>query len=142
MALIARTVSISAPPAKVWQVITRVERWPEWATHMKSLVPQGEGPVGLGSRVRVKAKGLPGSIWEVTEFEPQRSYTWVTSLAPGLSMTGGHVVEPEDDGSRATLSLEASGPLAAVVGPLLAIVFRRNTRLATDGLKAYCERST
>ena len=142
MTLIARTVSINALPDKVWKIITDVERWPEWATYMKRLEPQGEATLGLGSLVKVTPKGLPGSIWEVTEFDSARSYTWVTSLAPGLRMTGGHVVEPEGAGARVTFSLEVSGPVGALVGPLLAVVFRRNTRLATEGLKAYCEQST
>lgn len=139
MASVARTVHIEAPPERVWQVATDVERWPEWASYMQSLVPESERPLAMGSRVRVTPKMMPCSVWTVTEFDDGRSYTWETSLAPGLRLVGGHVYEPEGSGTSATFSLATAGPLGVALGPLLALVFRRNTRLATDGLKAHCE---
>jgi hypothetical protein len=126
-------------PQVVWEVILDVEGWPRWAAYMKSLARQTDGPLALHSEVKVTPKGLPGNVWRVTEFEPPRSYTWVTRLAPGLDMSGGHVVEPAATGAKATFSLEASGPLATVASPVLSIVFNRNTRLATQGLKEFCE---
>ena len=140
MLSISHTVHINAPPNKVWQVMVDVEAWPRWAEYMKRLERQGEGELRLGSRVNVTPRGLPGSVWEVTEFEAGHSYTWTTQLAPGLRLTGGHVVEADGVGTKATFSLEASGPLSLPAAPVLSLVFGRNTRLATNGLKAYCER--
>ena len=139
---VSRTVHIDAPVERVWRVATDVERWPEWASYMRSLVPQDEGPLRMGSRVRVTPKGMPGSVWTVTEFDEGRSYTWETSLAPGLRLAGGHVYEAEGAGTSATFSLATAGPLGVALGPALGLVFRRNTRLATDGLKAHCEAAT
>jgi len=142
MAGIAHTVLIAAPSEDVWRVTVDVERWPEWAGYMKSLVPQDDGPLAMASRVKVTPRGLPGSVWEVTEFDPPRSFRWETQLAPGLRMIGGHVLDGEDGGTRATFSLEVSGALGVIAAPLLGIVFRRNTRLATEGLMVYCERGS
>ncbi len=138
-AAVERAIEIDAPAARVWQVITELERWPLWAAQMRKLSREGDVPLGLGSSVRVNPKGMPGGVWTVTEYDPPRSLTWTTDLAPGLRLVGGHLVEPVAGGSRATFSLVASGALATLLGPALAMLFRRNTRLATDGLKRHCE---
>ena len=139
MARVERTVPINATPLGVWETLADVEGWPAWASYMKSLKRQDGGALRLGSRVRVTPKGIPGSVWTVTEYDPPRSYTWTTRLVPGLHLEGGHVVEARGDGATATFSLASTGPLGALLSPLLEIVFRRNTRLAAAGLKGYCE---
>jgi hypothetical protein len=45
-----------------------------------------------------------------------------------MAMTGSHLVEPEGAGTRSTLTLAMSGPLAPVLGPLLGAVMRRVLR--------------
>ena len=116
-----------------------VERWPEWASYMHSLRRQDDGPFGMDSRVKVTPKALTGSVWTVTEFDNGRSYTWQTVLAPGVKMVGGHVAEPDGGATMATFWLEATGPVGTILSPILSLVFLRNTRLATQGLKKYCE---
>jgi uncharacterized protein YndB with AHSA1/START domain len=137
---IAQTIPINAPPDAVWEAMVDVERWPVWAAYMKRLERQESGPLRRGSRVRVTPKGMPGSVWSVTEYDAGRSYTWTTRPAPGLILTGGHVVEAQGDGASATFSLAAAGPLGRALSLLLRLVSRRNTRLAAAGLKRYCER--
>jgi len=119
-----------------------VERWPEWAAQMQSLRRQDEGQFGKGSRVKVTPKMLSGSIWTVTEYDEGKSYIWETALAPGVRMSGGHVVEAESGGTNATFWLDVAGPIGAILSPVLGLVFRRNTRLATQGLKSYCEKAS
>lgn len=139
MGVTARTVWIDAPTQVIWETMIDVEEWPRWASYMNNLSKQDRGPLAVGSRVRVVPKGMPGWVWTVTEYDPPRSYTWTTQLAPGLGLVAGHVVEPKDQGTMATLSLATSGPIGAVLSPLLSLVFQRNTRMATAGLKRDCE---
>ncbi len=142
MPRVARTVSIDAPPERIWEVLVEIEDWPKWASFMRSLERQAEGPFGLGSRVKESPRGLPSAVWEVTEFEAPHSYTWTTQIVPGLGLTASHVVEAEAVGAKATLSIESSGALGLLLSPLLAAAFRRITRLLSQGLKAYCESTT
>jgi uncharacterized protein YndB with AHSA1/START domain len=139
MGTVTRTVWINAPTQVVWEAAIDVEEWPRWASYMNKLTKQNPGSFALGSRVRVDPKGMPGSVWTVTEYDPPRSYTWTTQLAPGLGLVGGHVLEPKEQGTTTTFYLATNGPIGAVLSPLLSIVFRRNTRLATTGLKRHCE---
>jgi len=78
------------------------------------------------------------AVWQVTELDGRRSFTWVTR-SPGVQLTAGHVVDADGAGSRVTLSLEFSG----LVGPLAARLYGRLSRryLATEanGLRERCE---
>jgi len=117
-----------------------VERWPVWASQFKRLERLDAGPLAAGSRVKVKPKGMPGSVWQVTEYEEGHSFTWASSLAPGILVTGGHEVTANGNGTNAEFWLEAGGPLGRLLGPLLRrTVFSRNTRSATEGLKSHLE---
>lgn len=140
MVRVANTVTIGAPSRDVWTQITAMEAWPEWAPQMKRLERLDAGPLRVGSRVRVRPKGLLANTWRVTEFEDGRLFTWETSLAPGFRLSGGHELTPVGEATRTEFWLDAAGPLGAVVGPILRrTLFRRNTRNATEGLKRHLE---
>lgn len=136
---VAQMVAIDAPPAEVWEAMADVAAWPAWASHVRRVERREGGPFGIGSRVEVAPKGMPAAVWTVTEHDPPRSYAWVARPLPGLDLVAGHVVEPRGEGATATLSLTASGPLGAFLLPLLRPLFRRNTGVATAGLKRHCE---
>jgi hypothetical protein len=124
----------------VWATIVDVERWPAWASQFKRLERLDTGPLGRNSRVRVRPNGMPAAVWHVIDYEEGRSFTWASSLAPGVLITGGHVVTSDGTGTNAEFSLEASGALGTLLNPLLRrTVFSRNTRSATQGLKRYIE---
>jgi len=140
MSRYARSIRIGAPPGDVWAAMVDVERWPVWASQFKRLERLDAGPLAAGSRVKVKPKGMPGSVWQVTEYEEGHSFTWASSLAPGILVTGGHEVTANGNGTNAEFWLEAGGPLGRLLGPLLRrTVFSRNTRSATEGLKSHLE---
>jgi hypothetical protein len=140
MSRYARSIGIEAPPADVWATIVDVERWPVWASQFKDLERLDPGPLAAGSRVRVRPKGMPGSVWQVTDYREGSSFTWASSLGPGTLVTGGHELTADGDGTNAEFWLEATGPLGKLLGPLLRrTVFSRNTRSATEGLKRHIE---
>ena len=139
MVSVARSVRIHATAEEVWRALVDVPGWPRWASQMERLELLDE-PFGLGSRVRVKPKGMRAAVWRVTVYEPPRSFTWAARLGPGARLEGGHVVEPDGEGCRVTLSLASSGPFAALLSPMLARAFRRNTAQATEGLKRFFEK--
>jgi len=140
MSRFARSIRIDASAAPVWAVLMDVDTWPVWAAQFKRLERLDGAPLALGSRVRVTPNGMPGSTWQVTEYVPERSFTWQTSLLPGARLAGGHLLTRDGDGVIAEFSLEATGPLGRLLSPLLRrTVFSRNTRNATEGLKRHVE---
>ena len=134
------TVEIDAAPERVWDVMTDVETWPEWADTVTSVTRLDEGPLGLDSKARIEQPKLPPTEYTVTEFSPGRSFTWVAT-SPGVRVTARHDVEAlPDGGTRVRLGVDQAGPLGTVMGRLF---FKRLTEryLATEaaGLKTRCE---
>ena len=94
------TVTIAAPPERVWPVVVDVERWPERIPTVDAVERLDAGPLAVGSRTRLQQPRLPTAVWMVTELADGSSYTWESS-SPGVTITATHVVEPHPDGSRA-----------------------------------------
>ena len=106
-------VTVSAPPERVWEVLTDVERWPERIPTVASVDRLDEGPLRVGSRTRLQQPRLPEAVWTVTDIDEGRSFTW-ESRSRGVAISADHVVEPHGDTTRLTLSVSLSGPLAPV----------------------------
>ncbi|EAP98542.1 hypothetical protein JNB_00200 [Janibacter sp. HTCC2649] len=136
------TVDIAATPERVWEVMTDVERWPEWTDTVTSVTRLDEGPLAVGSKARVEQPKLPPTEYTVTEVEPGRSFTWVAK-GPGVLTMARHSVEAQSGGgTRALLSVEQTGLLGVVMGRLF---FKgltdRYLALEAAGLKARSEGS-
>ena len=45
------------------------------------------GPLAVGAKARIKQPRMFARVWEVTEFEPERSFTWqsVTGMLTGFA---------------------------------------------------------
>ena len=132
------SVDIDSPPKRVWEVMTEVELWPEWTESVQKVKRLDQGPFRVGSRARIKQPRFLPAVWEVTEMDPGRSFTWVTR-SPGIVASGRHRVEPAAKGSRATLSVAYSGLLARLVARFLAGVTDRYLMFEAAGLKQRSE---
>jgi len=133
-----QVLDVEAPPERIWAVMMDVERWPEWTESMRRIERLEGGPMKLGSRARIALKGAPASVWRVTEYTEGRSFTWESS-ALGVRSGASHVIERQDGGSRVTLSVRMSGPMAVVMSPLLRSAARRNVAMEAEGLKRAVE---
>jgi uncharacterized protein YndB with AHSA1/START domain len=135
------SVDIAAPPERVWDVMSDVERWSEWTASISSIQRlDGSGPLRLGSRALVRQPRVRPAVWQVTELENGSSFTWITRAA-GVVAAGRHSVEAIANGTRtrATLALTFSGFLAPLFGRLLRSLNERYLRLEANGLKIRSE---
>jgi len=137
--LIDHSVTIAAPAREVFDIYVDVERWPEWTETMTTVQRLEPGPLVVGARARIKQPRLRKAVWEVTDFEPGRFFTWVSRM-PGLVITARHVVTQAGDETNVTLSVEQSGLLAPVVGPLTKRLTERYLAIEGAGLKRLCEK--
>jgi len=128
------TVFIDASPERVWAVYTDVERWSEWTPVMQKIERLEDGPLALGSTVRIEAKGGPPSAWTVTEFADGRSFTW-EARARGVKLVAWHLIEADGDGSRVRLGVRMTGLMATLLAPFLRSVAKRNVKTEAEGLK-------
>lgn len=117
--MISASSTSSGSPDRLWLLVSEVEQWGDRLptfTSVRALEPWRD--VGVGSRFEVRQPRLPASVYEMTEWTPGRTFTWVAH-APGITTTATHTVSAREGGSVVDLALEWSGPLAAVVRMLL-----------------------
>jgi uncharacterized membrane protein len=132
------SVDIDAPVARVWQVMSDVDRWHEWTPSITSIQRVDGTSLEVGTRAIVRQPKLPRATWTVTALESGRGFTWV-STAPGVRMVAHHRVEPVGAGSRATLVMECGGLLGRAVGRLTRQITNRYLGFEASGLKARSE---
>ena len=116
--MIRASARSAATPDRLWAIVSEVERWGDRLPTIDLVRPLGSGPAGVGSKFEVRQPGLPKAVWEISDWQPGRSFTWV-SAGPGIRSTAVHTVRQDDDGSRLDLSLEWTGPLARVLELLI-----------------------
>ena len=133
------TVQIAAPPERVWEVLTDVERWSEWTETVTSVRRLDEGPLRSGSRAKVNQPKIPETEYVVTELVPERSFTWVAT-GPGVTTTARHDVEAlSGGGSQVRLVVRQGGLLGSVMGRFYRGLTDRYLANEAAGLKARCE---
>jgi carbon monoxide dehydrogenase subunit G len=137
VAYVERGISINAPPAVVWSVMADVERWPEWTASIRSVEAFDGAELAVGRRYRIAARGVPAATWRVERVDDGRGFVWVTTS--GIRIIAGHTIEPEDGGCNVTLSIRTEGLLAALFGPAITRLSRRNMELEAEGLKRRSE---
>jgi uncharacterized membrane protein len=132
-----KTIEINAPTDAIWSVISDVAKWPEWTASIREVELLAPQPLRLGSRVKVRQPKLPTAVWEVTDFQPGRSFTWV-NRSPGMTSTGVHEIVGTADKPRVRLMIDQSGPLSFVARLFLPTT-RRYVDMEAAGLKKRCE---
>jgi carbon monoxide dehydrogenase subunit G len=139
---IERSININAPPERVWAVMMDIERWPEWTESMKSVERLDSGEFGVGSKAKLKIRRSPSAnVWTVTALTPNRSFTWETNSG-GVKGVATHVIEPDGNGSKVTLTVGLSGPVATLFGWFVGTPSRQNVEMEAEGLKRRAEESS
>jgi uncharacterized membrane protein len=134
-------VDISAPAERVWQVFTDVIGWPNWTASVTSVEPLDGPTIETGHRFKIKQPRLPAVVWEVTEVDAPRSWTWVVRSV-GATTSARHEVSPSGPADCVvTQVLDQHGPLGAVFAALTRGMTRRYLALEGAGLKTASERA-
>lgn len=133
------SIDIRADIKDIWNTLIDVERWPEWTRSVDKLERLDRGEFGLGSRARICQPGIPVAIWKVTEFEPGKSFTWV-SEGFGIRNVGGHRLELRGERTVSfTLTLVQTGWVAWLVRSRAEKTAREYLAVESQGLKRRCE---
>ena len=106
--------TISAPPERIWAILTDGSHYTEWDPSIERL----EGTIGPGEKLKVYTKLSPGRGFpvKVTAFEPERRMAWTGGMPLGLFKgVRQFTLAPRDDGTTEFVTEEEySGPLASV----------------------------
>ncbi len=132
-------IDVEASVEQVWECAARGGARPTWAPTVTSVRRLDDGPLAVGSRVRVEQPRIPPTEYVVTEFEPGRSFTWVAT-GPGVRTTARHLLEELGTGStRVTLAVEQAGPVGVVMGRFYRRLTDRYLTAEAEGIKARSE---
>jgi uncharacterized protein YndB with AHSA1/START domain len=132
--MIRVTRESSAPPDRLWSVMSDVRRWAHWLPTVDAVTPlEPDRPDDVGASYTVDQPGLPTAVWTVTERDDGRSFTW-ESARPGIRTVGTHTLTPAASGTTTIeLGIEWSGALAPLVRVALG---RRSLRYVTREAEA------
>lgn len=139
MPSLQRSLTIDAPPARVYEAFADFGRWLEWNPHLRKVTPLCEGPLveGCTARIALKLSPFP-TVWEVTEVNPGRSFAWASSSIPGVRLVFDHIAEEFDGATIATLRVDVEGPLAFLT-PITGAFYEHNLSRSLAALKRMLE---
>ena len=136
------TITIAAPPEKVWEIATDIERYPVWTQDVKDVVVTSRDDEGRPSEVEFRTSALGRSTHYTLSYDySDAPGTLAWSMVKGdieRSIDGAFIFEPLPDGTthvQYDLAIE-------LVMPLPGFVKRRAERRilnAIKELKAYAE---
>jgi len=100
-------IEIAAPPAKVWNILTDIEKWKDWSP----VIVDSSGTASLGSKLRITMcgkdgkEGKAGPTYEpvITIFEAPKKLQWKATMMAEFVMTNGKVLELEETASGTRL---------------------------------------
>lgn len=130
-----RQFVVHVPLREAWDHLARVEDWPSWAPHIKSVSLSPPGPLTAESEGVFKLAGGARATFRMEVFEPPRRWQWVGKF---LTVTAhyDHHFEPIDDQMTSlTWTVLAEGPGAGTLGRLFGAVYRRNLERAIPRLQ-------
>ena len=130
-------IRIKATPEAIWDAVADPETWPGWTKAIYRVKKLSEGPLGVGSRLRI-------IIWCII---PVRLHMTITEFVPGqrVAMEGKalvarlsryYMLQPQNGRTRAIVGGEATGllaPLTWVIGQVLSKEIVQDLRVKIEG---------
>ena len=130
----AAEVAIAATPTQVWRVLADIEAWPSWSASFAAI--EADDTASEPSAYRVDQPPLPHALWTITDWQPERGFTWQTRGASSL-LAAEFTVTTRGSATHVTQDLHWSGPMAwmarATYGPV-------GLRYADEHLRALAQR--
>ena len=134
------SITISAPPARIWGLLTDAGGYPNW----NSTVNRIDGPIEHGARITVHARVPSERAFPLTvsSFQPTRSMVWSSGMPLGL-FTGQRTFSlsgTADGRTQFEMKEQFSGLLAPLIGRAIPDLQPAFDKFAAD-LKAAAERA-
>lgn len=93
---------IAASPAAVWELLVDLDAWPKWGPTIRGArLDEPHTELGPHATGMVQTSLLVSVPFEVTEFDPGRSWAWKVAGVPATR----HRVDPVGDGARVSMSV-------------------------------------
>ncbi len=122
------TIDIERRPDDVFAFVSDLGNDPRWRREWVEAKRATAGPIGVGTSCALYAKVLgrrTEAVYEITEYEPNRSVTWKTVSGP-LPLSFWRSVDGSSRGTRVTMGY--SGEFHGFLGLLRPILIRMGER--------------
>jgi len=99
-------IEISAPPSKVWSIISDINNWQEWSP----IIKESQGTASIGSELTItmigKEKGEDGPKYNpvITELDEPNTLRWRAQMLAGFVFTNYKELELEETSSGTKLT--------------------------------------
>jgi carbon monoxide dehydrogenase subunit G len=139
MVKIEGSVMIDRPVEEVWKFITDLSNMSKWYPAILEARPTSAGPIGVGSTIEIRRKNMT-IPQRITEWEPNRKFTFVVTSGPAKGTTGTYSVENIDGKTRLTLSGDFNvNGIYKLVGPFITPSERREALASLSDAKRVLE---
>ncbi len=142
--MITHSIEIDRRPEDVFAYLDQPERHAEWQTQIVSAKVEGQGPVGVGTRVREIRKfggREQDTSYEITEHEPPRRSSFRGTAGP-VRPVGTVIVEPVGDGSKSRVAVEldlVGQGIGVLIAPFARMQAKKEIPKTQEQLKARLE---
>ena len=106
-----KTITIFAPAGVVWEVLTRINNWPDWQKNVKEAIL--EGPLKEGTAFNWKAGGISFSS-EIHTMKPDSEFGW-TGRTMGAYAVHNWWLEKKGGATRVTVEESLEGFLPYIL---------------------------
>ena len=139
MVKIEGSVMIDRPVEEVWKFISDISNLPKWEPAILEVRPTSAGPIGVGSTIEIRRKNMT-IPQRITEYEPNRKFTFVVTSGPAKGTTGTYSVEKIEEKTRITVSgdFKVNG-IYKLVGPFITPSERREAVASLGNVKRILE---
>ena len=142
MIIIELNVVINRPVEEVYRYMSNPENNSQWQSHCLGSVITSEGPIGVGTTFTDVIKFLGRrieSIWEITEYDPNRKLSSKSIKSP-IPATGGYTYESVEGGTKVTVVGEVEpGGFFKLAKPIIAREGKREWETSLGNLKDLLE---
>lgn len=123
---ISTSITINAIAAKVWQVLTDFEQYPNWNPFIKSIT--GKVKEGNTITARIEPPGAQGMTFKPTvlAFDANKAFRWKGKLLISGLFDGEHIFELTDHGNGTTTLVQRE-VFTGILVPLFAKMLDNNT---------------
>lgn len=134
---VRRSFDVPVGVDEAWRRLSEVERWPEWAPHIKRVTLRPPGALGPTSSGTLHLRRLGPTTFRMSVWSPPDRWEWVGGV-PGLRIEYDHLFAPAgSDAATLTWVVRLAGPLAPVVRPAFARIYGHNVDRAIPHLHSW-----
>jgi uncharacterized membrane protein len=130
---------VRAPLDFVWNHVARVEEWPSWAKHIRSISISPSGSLSLQTNATLRLSNGVKTSFEMIEFDPPHHWKWAGSFL-GAQILYNHIFARKEHGETLVrFTVDVSGGIGVLVRGIFGSIYRRNLSRAVPLLIAEIE---